>query len=92
MAKKCYIATCSNTYLKTKNMCVIDEKNCTLTVITYHRLPKQPFFQKKWIEATGRKNWEPTSGSFICSEHFKESDYETIKQRPPDNHGNICCP
>ncbi|XP_044750960.1 uncharacterized protein LOC123311200 [Coccinella septempunctata] len=88
MARKCYVATCSNTYEKTRNLCVIDEKSCTLTVITYHSFPKEPHLRRKWIEATGRTDWEPTNASFICSEHFRESDYETLRQIHPENDEN----
>ncbi|KAL3282124.1 hypothetical protein HHI36_005321 [Cryptolaemus montrouzieri] len=82
MPRKCFVTTCTNTYRKTKNVCVIDEKTCTLTTITYHSFPKDADLRRKWIKATGRINWEPsTTNTYICSEHFRESDY-IIEPKP----------
>ncbi|KAK9870565.1 hypothetical protein WA026_008124 [Henosepilachna vigintioctopunctata] len=77
MSRKCYVSTCTNTYSKTKNVCVIDEETCTLSPITYHSFPRDPILRAKWIKATGRLNWVPVNGkSYICSDHFRESDYQ----------------
>ena len=47
------------------------------SLIKFHTFPKDPERRRKWIQAVRRVNFEPTSGSCICSEHFLPSDYRT---------------
>lgn len=35
------------------------------------------FFEKKWILATKRLNFVPSKHSFICANHFHQTDFET---------------
>ncbi|XP_030034576.2 uncharacterized protein LOC115450658 [Manduca sexta] len=41
--------------------------------ISFHRLPKKLKARAKWIENIGRRDWNPTSNSYICSLHFEEN-------------------
>ena len=45
--------------------------------ISFHRLPKDPNRQKMWLNKLKRKNFDPSqmAALYICSEHFKASDY-----------------
>ncbi|XP_013174455.1 PREDICTED: THAP domain-containing protein 1-like [Papilio xuthus] len=56
--------------------------SCTKTdEVTFHRFPKDKAIKKKWIEATKRDNWRPSNFSVICSRHFTEDCYHSIKPR-----------
>ena len=39
------------------------------------RIPANIDLRRKWIAAIKRKNWTPSDKTFICSEHFKLTDY-----------------
>ena len=44
----------------------------------FHRFPdriKDEERWRKWVNATKRKNFEPSKSTLLCSAHFKESDY-----------------
>ena len=42
--------------------------------ISFFRFPlKKPDLLHRWVQAVRRKNWKPTAGSRICSEHFESS-------------------
>lgn len=42
----------------------------------YDRFPiKKPQMLKRWIMATGRSNWQPSTASRVCSLHFKSNDF-----------------
>ncbi|XP_035227907.1 THAP domain-containing protein 2-like [Stegodyphus dumicola] len=43
--------------------------------ITFHRIPKDPMLREAWIQAIRRKDWNPSANAFLCSEHFKEEDF-----------------
>ncbi|XP_035224594.1 THAP domain-containing protein 6-like [Stegodyphus dumicola] len=43
--------------------------------ITFHRIPKDPTLREAWIQAIRRKDWNPSANAFLCSEHFKEEDF-----------------
>ncbi|XP_035214890.1 chromobox protein homolog 3-like isoform X2 [Stegodyphus dumicola] len=45
------------------------------TKLTFHRIPKDPVLKASWIRAIRRKDWIPTKNSYVCSEHFKENDF-----------------
>ncbi|XP_064457432.1 peroxynitrite isomerase THAP4-like [Ornithodoros turicata] len=54
-------------------------KNRTLNApkgVTFHRFPSDPQQRAKWIAATGRTGWNPTSNCCICSVHFNEEDLD----------------
>ncbi|KAJ8705679.1 hypothetical protein PYW08_012725 [Mythimna loreyi] len=70
------------------NCAVINCKNCTngrrknQENVSFHRFPHEPNLKRKWIEATGNKDWSPTKHSTICSKHFEEASFvEGKKQR-----------
>ena len=47
--------------------------------ISFHRFPdqnKKKALHDQWVKSVRRMNWTPTSFSFICSAHFKISDYK----------------
>ncbi|KAH7968181.1 hypothetical protein HPB52_006432 [Rhipicephalus sanguineus] len=53
------------------------------------RFPANPGRRRLWLAQVKRDDWEPTSASRICSDHFKDSDYELrrqdgLKQLRPD--------
>ena len=42
--------------------------------ISFFRFPlKKPDLLYRWVQAVRCKNWKPTAGSRICSEHFESS-------------------
>ena len=40
------------------------------------RFPKNMQLQKQWVHNIGRKAWQPTSCSFLCSAHFEERYFD----------------
>ncbi|KAM3967851.1 uncharacterized protein ACR2FA_011390 [Aphomia sociella] len=49
--------------------------------ITFHRFPRKPDIKEKWIECTKRENWFPSNYSVVCSRHFTEDCFYTMKSR-----------
>ena len=44
--------------------------------ITFHTFPLKDQHQvQKWVTAVRREGWLPTKHSFICSDHFLQSDF-----------------
>ena len=44
--------------------------------ITFHTFPLKDQHQvQKWLTAVRREGWAPTKYSYICSDHFLESDF-----------------
>lgn len=68
MGRHCAAIGCTNS----------DEKNKKLSLgLTFHSFPlKRPGVLKSWVHAVKRKNFTPTTCSFLCSEHFKEGDFQ----------------
>lgn len=55
----------------------------SLTIIMFthlFRFPKEQQTLKKWIEATGRTNWEPNKNSRLCSAHFEAESFNRTKK------------
>lgn len=45
-------------------------------LMEYFRFPtKNPKLLKQWIEAIGKKNWQPSTASRVCHYHFQVSDF-----------------
>ncbi|KAH7935071.1 hypothetical protein HPB52_003636 [Rhipicephalus sanguineus] len=44
------------------------------------RFPANPGRRRLWLAQVKRDDWEPTSASRICSDHFKDSAYELRRQ------------
>ena len=34
---------------------------------------------KRWIRFVNRKDWQPSSSSYICIKHFEEKHYKKVK-------------
>ena len=49
--------------------------------LAFHKFPQDIEKRRKWIHALRRDNFEPTSSSRLCSEHFQPSDYENYGMR-----------
>ncbi|KAM4744106.1 THAP domain-containing protein 6-like [Anableps anableps] len=48
--------------------------------ITFHRFPKESGLRKRWVKALRRKGFSPNTSTRICSEHFKEEDFDRTGQ------------
>ncbi|XP_047218676.1 THAP domain-containing protein 6-like [Girardinichthys multiradiatus] len=48
--------------------------------ITFHRFPKESGMKKRWVKALRRKGFSPSTASRICSEHFKQEDFDRTGQ------------
>ncbi|CAK1592031.1 unnamed protein product [Parnassius mnemosyne] len=48
--------------------------------ITFHSFPFNTVTKSKWLEATGRQNWQPTKYSKICSIHFNADAFIFTKK------------
>ena len=46
---------------------------------TVFSFPKEESLRKIWIKFAHRKEWEPTTSSFICIRHFEEKYYRKGK-------------
>ena len=62
MPSSCCAPNCTNRHFKG-------------TEIKFHRFPLNEALRKRWVIASRRKDFLPSSASFICSEHFKTDDY-----------------
>ena len=38
--------------------------------------PKEEDLRKRWKKFVNRKDWKPTSSSYICIKHFEEKYYK----------------
>lgn len=45
--------------------------------INFHSLD----VRKRWVVAVRREKWQPTATSYLCSQHFKETDFRIGKKR-----------
>ncbi|XP_035452343.2 uncharacterized protein LOC118277580 isoform X2 [Spodoptera frugiperda] len=43
--------------------------------LTFHPFPANEEIREKWIDMTGRDDWTPTANDYICSKHFRDTDY-----------------
>lgn len=39
------------------------------------RLPSEASLRNQWIAKIGRKNWNPSKHTKICSDHFNQEDF-----------------
>ena len=44
--------------------------------VSFHRFPKNPALRKRWVAALKLKDVPNPDTSYICSEHFLESDFK----------------
>ncbi|KAL8563690.1 hypothetical protein ACOMHN_050518 [Nucella lapillus] len=47
---------------------------------SFHQFPKDPTRQEEWVKALGRKGFQATAYSRICSDHFEESCFDRTGQ------------
>lgn len=40
-----------------------------------YSFPRDPARRSAWTTAVGKKNWQPTGKPYICSEHFRSTDF-----------------
>ena len=66
MAYKCCIVTCRSNYAG---------EECTKVF----PFPKEEDLKKRWIKFVNRKDWVPTSLSYICIKDFEEKYYKKGK-------------
>lgn len=57
-----------------------------LTIIFFYRFPQDSEIKRQWVIAvkrikSDRTVWEPKSSDYICSKHFKETDYVSSAKR-----------
>lgn len=63
MVYKCCVVNCRSNY-------VGEEKT---TVFSF---PKDEDLRKRWVKFVNRKDWNPTTSSFICIKHFESKYYK----------------
>lgn len=68
-ARKCVIENCSSCTNR------IDDVG-----VTFHRFPINPTTRKQWIESARLgPTVKLTKGTFVCSRHFRQADFQTFK-------------
>ena len=80
--------TCHNYDCFTRSLTFVamNKKCCVLKChnVGRHRFPKNEILRRKWIVAIKRRkyqpSWKPHSGSRICRNHFKKSDFVKTKK------------
>ena len=63
MVYKCCVVKCRSDYAG---------EDCT----TVFLFPKDEHLRNRWIKFVNRKDWKPTSSSYICTKHFEEKYYK----------------
>ena len=71
MVKACSAFGCSN---RSKKRSL--EPGTRENDVTFHAFPKDKVLSNRWAAALRRKNFTPTRTTYICSNHFLETDYE----------------
>ncbi|KAI5702920.1 hypothetical protein M8J75_005585 [Diaphorina citri] len=67
----CSAYGCSNSSAKGKN-----------PGVTFHKFPLDPERRALWVHAVRRKDWSPSHTARLCSDHFKEEDFDrTSRER-----------
>ncbi|XP_073322204.1 THAP domain-containing protein 6-like isoform X2 [Pagrus major] len=57
--------------------------------ITFHRFPKDQELRKQWEEALRREGFCATQSSTLCSEHFRQEDFDRTGQTVRIRNGAI---
>ena len=66
--RQCVAQSCENKQLKGEE-----------SAVRYHQFPPDPKLCEEWIKAT-RASCKSTSNAFVCSAHFRATDYKTDKK------------
>lgn len=53
------------------------------------RFPTLKDLREAWVKAIRRQNWQPTSASAVCSQHFKSDDFDLTGQTRRLKEGSI---
>src|SRR5437899_12574242 len=56
--------------------CISNNRTTTRTSIKYHQFPRDAALGKEWVLACRRKGELKIDTARVCSNHFKEDDYE----------------
>lgn len=70
----CIVSGCTNRK-KNKNYEQLEKENKNNKTIAFHIFPKDIEKKKKWLKALNLENYNPPKTGAVCSEHFKEYDY-----------------
>lgn len=49
----------------------------TIAIVFDERIPVDRRQRRDWLRAVGRSSWDPSKHTYICSEHFEASCYQT---------------
>lgn len=66
--KKCFIDKCDS--------CTTRKEDAG---VTYHKFPKDSVLREAWIEVTHTNTSNIDLLSYVCSRHFRKSDFQTIE-------------
>ena len=69
MGRKCCVPKCRSGYSLTKSN--TNDAKQTISVFSF---PENQELRRKWMRAIPRDNWESTSNSGVCKQHFKPDD------------------
>ena len=69
MGRKCCVPKCRSGYSLTKSN--TNDEKYSISVFSF---PENQELRRKWMRAIPRDNWEPTSNSGVCKQHFKPDD------------------
>jgi len=67
----CCVVNCTNYSAKT---------NKWSKITSYHRIPREKSLQKSWIARVKRDNMPPLENTYVCSEHFTEDCFDSLKE------------
>ena len=45
-------------------------------IVFVHRFPRKPDLRQQWIAALRRKDFTPSATAVVCSDHFREEDFD----------------
>ncbi|XP_076675634.1 uncharacterized protein LOC143372897 isoform X1 [Andrena cerasifolii] len=72
----CIVPGCTNRK-KNKNYVQLEKESRDNNIISFHIFPRDIERKKKWLEALNLQNYCPPKTGAVCSEHFKEQNYDS---------------